>query len=145
MNFPIIMSLWLMRQGLDDDTDTDMTNASALESSEFALCCIVAAAILCVASVCAWDLLSDFYFFLNDSMALLAAYIIFLFVSVIGSIGFGVCAVCELVHLYRVQTLERKVIVQRALFLLSATAALVCITASNSKESNKTEPDTLTF
>ena len=137
MNFPIIMSLWLMRQGLDDDTDTDMTNASALESATFALCCIVAAA--------AWDLLSDFYFFLNDSMALLAAYIIFLFVSVIGSIGFGVCAVCELVHLYRVQTPERKVIVQRALFLLSAIAALVCITASNSKESNKTEPDTLTF
>ena len=131
MNFPIIMSLWLMRQGLDDDTDTDMTNASALESAAFALCCIVAAAILCVASACAWDLLSDFYFFL--------------FVSVIGSIGFGVCAVCELVHLYRVQTPERKVIVQRALFLLSATAALVCITASNSKESNKTEPDTLTF
>lgn len=84
MNFPIIMSLWLMRQGLDDDTDTDMTNASALESAAFALCCIVAAAILCVASACAWDLLSDFYFFLNDSMALLAAYIIFLFVSVIG-------------------------------------------------------------
>ncbi len=82
MNFPIIMSLWLMRQGLDDDTDTDMTNASALESAAFALCCIVAAAILCVASACAWDLLSDFYFFLNDSMALLAAYIIFLFVSV---------------------------------------------------------------
>ena len=74
------MSLWLMRQGLDDDTDTDMTNASALESAAFALCCIVAAAILCVASACAWDLLSDFYFFLNDSMALLAAYIIFLFV-----------------------------------------------------------------
>lgn len=40
MNFPIIMSLWLMRQGLDDDTDTDMTNASALESAAFALCCI---------------------------------------------------------------------------------------------------------
>ena len=76
MNFPIIMSLWLMRQRLDDDTDTDMTNASALESAAFALCCIVAAAILCVASACAWDLLSDFYFFLNDSMALLAAYII---------------------------------------------------------------------
>lgn len=145
MNFPIIMFLRPMRQGLDDDTDTDMTNASALESAAFALCCIVAAAILCVASACAWDLLSDFHFFLNDSMALLAAYIIFLFVSVIGSIGFGVCAVCELVHLYRVQTPERKVIVQRALFLLSATAALVCITASNSKESNKTEPDTLTF
>ena len=145
MNFPIIMSLWLMRQGLDDDTDTDMTNASALESAAFALYCIVAAATLCVASACAWDLLSDFYFFLNDSMALLAAYIIFLFVSVIGSIGFGVCAVCELVHLYRVQTPERKVIVQRALFLLSAIAALVCITASNSKESNKTEPNTLTF
>lgn len=51
MNFPIIMSLWLMRQGLDDDTDTDMTNASALESAAFALCCIVAAAILCVASL----------------------------------------------------------------------------------------------
>ena len=135
MNFPIIMSLWLMRQGFDDDTDTDMTNASALESAAFALCCIVAAAILCVVSAFAWDLLSDFHFFLNDSMALLAAYIIFLFVSVIGSIGFGVCAVCELVHLYRVQTPERKVIVQRALFLLSATAALVCITASNSKES----------
>lgn len=116
-----------MRQGLDDDTDTDMTNASALESAAFAPCCIVAAAILCVASACAWDLLSDFYFFLNDSMALLAAYIIFLFVSVIGSIGFGVCAVCELVHLYRVQTPERKVIVQRALFLLSAIAALVYI------------------
>lgn len=65
------MSLWLMRQGLDDDTDTDMTNASALESAAFAPCCIVAAAILCVASACAWDLLSDFYFFLNDSMALL--------------------------------------------------------------------------
>lgn len=93
MNFPIIMFLRPMRQGLDDDTDTDMTNASALESAAFALCCIVAAAILCVASACAWDLLSDFYFFLNDSMALLAAYIIFLFVSVIGSIGFGVCAV----------------------------------------------------
>lgn len=145
MNFPIIMSLWLMRQGLDDDTDTDMTNASALESAAFALCCIVAATILCVASAFAWDLLSDFHFFLNDSMALLAAYIIFLFVSVVGSIGFGVVAVCELVYLYRVQTPERKVIVQRALFLLSATAALVCITASNSKESNKTEPDTLTF
>lgn len=50
------MSLWLMRQGLDDDTDTDMTNASALESAAFALCCIVAAAILCVASAFAWDL-----------------------------------------------------------------------------------------
>lgn len=37
-----------MRQGLDDDTDTDMTNASALESAAFALYCIVAAAILCV-------------------------------------------------------------------------------------------------
>ena len=46
-----------MRQGLDDDTDTDMTNASALESAAFALCCIVAAAILCVVSACAWDLL----------------------------------------------------------------------------------------
>lgn len=43
--------------------------------------------------------------FLNDSMVLLAAYIIFLLASVIGSIGFGVVAVCELVHLYRVQTL----------------------------------------
>lgn len=141
MNFPIIMSLWLMRQGLDDDTDTDMTNASALESAAFALCCIVAAAILCVASACAWDLLSDFYFFLNDSMALLAAYIIFLFVSVIGSIGFGVCAVCELVHLYRVQTPERKVIVQRALFLLSATAALFALqllTAKNQTKRNQT-------
>ena len=42
------MSLWLMRQGLDDDTDTDMTNASALESAAFALYCIVAAAILCI-------------------------------------------------------------------------------------------------
>ena len=141
MNFPIIMSLWLMRQGLDDDTDTDMTNASALESAAFALCCIVAAAILCVASACAWDLLSDFYFFLNDSMALLAAYIIFLFVSVIGSIGFGVCAVCELVHLYRVQTPERKVIVQRALFLLSAIAhsfALQFLTAKNQTKRNQT-------
>ena len=145
MNFPIIMSLRPMRQGLADDTDTDMMNASALESAVFALCCIVTAAILCVVSAFAWDLLSDFHFFLNDSMALLAAYIIFLFVSVVGSIGFGVVAVCELVYLYRVQTPERKVIVQRALFLLSATAALVCITASNSKESNKTEPDTLTF
>lgn len=77
MNFPIIMSLWLMRQGLDDDTDTDMTNASALESAAFALCCIVAAAILCVASACAWDLLSDFYFFLRFHMALSCmAYII---------------------------------------------------------------------
>ena len=132
-----------MRQGLDDDTDTDMTNASALESAAFALCCIVAAAILCVVSAFAWDLLSAFHFFLNDSMALLAAYIIFLFVSVIGSIGFGVCAVCELVHLYQVQTPERKVIVQRVLFLLAAVAAL--ITVCGSKESNKTEPDTLTF
>lgn len=78
-------------------------------------------------------------------MALLAAYIIFLFVSVIGSIGFGVCAVCELVHLYQVQTPERKVIVQRVLFLLAAVAALICITVCGSKESNKTEPDTLTF
>lgn len=65
MNFPIIMSLWLMRQGLDDDTDTDMSNASALESAAFALYCIVAAAILCVASAFAWDLLSAFHFFLN--------------------------------------------------------------------------------
>ena len=52
-----------MRQGLDDDTDTDMTNASALESAAFALYCIVAAAILCVASAFAWDLLSAFHFF----------------------------------------------------------------------------------
>lgn len=29
MNFPIIMSLWLMRQGLDDDTDLEAL-ASAL-------------------------------------------------------------------------------------------------------------------
>ena len=143
MNFPIIMFLRPMRQGLADDTDKDMMNASALESAVFALCCIVTAAILCVAS--AFVLLSDLHFFLNDSMVLLAAYIIFLLASVIGSIGFGVVAVCELVHLYRVQTPERKVIVQRALFLLSAIAALVCITASDSKESNKTEPDTLTF
>ena len=128
MNFPIIMFLQPMRQGLADDTDKDMMNASALESAAFA-----------------WVLLSDLHFFLNDSMVLLAAYIIFLLASVIGSIGFGVVAVCELVHLYRVQTPERKVIVQRALFLLSAIAALVCITASDSKESNKTEPDTLTF
>lgn len=134
-----------MRQGLADDTDKDMMNASALESAVFALCCIVTAAILCVASAFAWVLLSDLHFFLNDSMALLAAYIIFLFVSVIGSIGFGVCAVCELVHLYRVQTPERKVIVQRALFLLAAVATLICITVYGSKESNKTEPDTLTF
>ena len=83
MNFPIIMFLQPMWQGLADDTDKDMMNASALESAVFALCCIVTAA--------------------------------------------------------------RKVIVQRALFLLSAIAALVCITASDSKESNKTEPDTLTF
>lgn len=145
MNFPIIMFLRPMRQGLADDTDTDMMNASALESAVFALCCIVTAAILCVVSAFAWDLLSAFHFFLNDSMALLAAYIIFLFVSVIGSIGFGVCAVCELVHLYRVQTPERKVIVQRVLFLLAAVAALICITVCGSKESNKTEPDTLTF
>ena len=131
MNFPIIMFLRPMRQGLADDTDNDMMNASALESAVFALCCIVTAAILCVASAFAWVLLSDL--------------IIFLLASVIGSIGFGVVAVCELVHLYRVQTPERKVIVQRALFLLSAIAALVCITASDSKESNKTEPDTLTF
>lgn len=145
MNFPIIMFLQPMRQGLADDTDKDMMNASALESAVFALCCIVTAAILCVASAFAWDLLSAFHFFLNDSMALLAAYIIFLFVSVIGSIGFGVCAVCELVHLYQVQTPERKVIVQRVLFLLAAVAALICITVCGSKESNKTEPDTLTF
>lgn len=131
MNFPIIMFLRPMRQGLADDTDNDMMNASALESAVFALCCIVTAAILCVASAFAWVLLSDL--------------IIFLLASVIGSIGFGVVAVCELVHLYRVQTPERKVIVQRALFLFSAIAALVCITASDSKESNKTEPDTLTF
>lgn len=78
-------------------------------------------------------------------MALLAAYIIFLFVSVVGSIGFGVVAVCELVYLYRVQTPERKVIVQRVLFLLAAVAALICITVYGSKESNKTEPNTLTF
>ena len=145
MNFPIIMFLQPMRQGLADDTDKDMMNASALESAAFALCCIVAATILCVASAFAWDLLSDFHFFLNDSMALLAAYIIFLFVSVVGSIGFGVVAVCELVYLYRVQTPERKVIVQRVLFLLAAVAALICITVYGSKESNKTEPDTLTF
>lgn len=145
MNFPIIMFLRPMRQGLADDTDKDMMNASALESAVFALCCIVTAAILCVVSAFAWVLLSDLRFFLNDSMVLLAAYIIFLLASVIGSIGFGVVAVCELVHLYRVQTPERKVIVQRALFLLSAITALVCITASDSKESNKTEPDTLTF
>ena len=87
MNFPIIMFLRPMRQGLDDDTDTDMTNASALESAAFALCCIVAAAILCVVSAFAWDLLSDFHFFLNDSMALLAAYIIFLFVSVLEALA----------------------------------------------------------
>lgn len=125
MNFPIIMFLQPMRQGLADDTDKDMMNASALESAVFALCCIVTAAILCVVSAFAWVLLSDLHFFLNDSMVLLAAYIIFLLASVIGSIGFGVVAVCELVHLYRVQTPERKVIVQRALFLLSAIAALV--------------------
>lgn len=141
MNFPIIMSLWLMRQGLDDDADTDMTNASALESAAFALCCIVAATILCVASAFAWVLLSDLHFFLNDSMVLLAAYIIFLLASVIGSIGFGVVAVCELVYLYRVQTPERKVIVQRVLFLLAAVAALICIqfmAAKNQIKRNQT-------
>ena len=78
-------------------------------------------------------------------MALLAAYIIFLFVSVIGSIGFSVGAVCELVYLYRVQTPERKVIVQRVLFLLATVAALICITVHSGKESNKTESGTLTF
>lgn len=37
MNFPIIMSLWLMRQGLDDDTDLEAL-ASAL--SQFMNSCI---------------------------------------------------------------------------------------------------------
>lgn len=50
------MSLWLMRQGLDDDTDTDMTNASALESAAFALYCIVAAAMMGMPAALAWDL-----------------------------------------------------------------------------------------
>lgn len=63
MNFPIIMFLRPMRQGLADDTDKDMMNASALESAVFSLCCIVTAAILCVVSAFAWVLLSDLHFF----------------------------------------------------------------------------------